>query len=676
MGNPAEETPLDGIAVEAEKQRREAEKRVAKRSDERGRKIDQIRTPGALSEADSPERVLSRIDRLSRYYPDVRPVSPAGVLAGRENALAAAGAILERVINTPDFVDVRYLEAGSRAARAIGRVDIRDGRGRLVGYGTGSLVSPRLLLTNHHVLPDAATAASSAVEFNYEDGVDGRPLLSVLFPLDPAGFFLADETLDFALVAVGSGERPLSDFGFNPLIPAEGKAIAGDFVSIVQHPRGEKKQVALRDNRIVDVLDNFLHYQADTEPGSSGSPVFNDQWEVVGLHHASVPAPEHTEFGGFVNEGIRVSRLLKFISGQQLPPAQKALVDQLPAPETVVIPGAVGSPVSVPAAGGTSVTVPVPLEVTVRLANGAGQAPPRVSEAIQIDPDYSDRPGYEPEFLGSGEQAVPLPTLAAELIPLAAINTLATAEPRYLLPYHHFTVAQNKERGLAFFTAVNIDGATSQRLKRERDRWAFDPRIPEDEQTGTKVYEGNDLDLGHLVRRLDPAWGDSKTVAKLANDDTFHLTNCTPQHKDFNRNKTSWAGLEDYVLEHADNLNFRVSVFTGPVLAPDDDEFNGVQLPRQFWKVVAMVKTDGDGGVLSATAYLLSQKELIEGLEVSPEAFSYAEYRTYQVPVRRVEDLTQLSFGSLANFDPLAQGEHEAAIAVANELEGVDDAVL
>jgi endonuclease G len=380
--------------------------------------------------------------------------------------------------------------------------------------------------------------------------------------------------------------------------------------------------------------------------------------------------------GGFVNEGIRVSRLLKFISGQQLPPAQKALVDQLPAPETVVIPGAVASPVSVPAAGGASVTVPVPLEVTVRLANGAGPATARVSEAIRIDPDYSGRPGYDPEFLGSGEQAVPLPTLAAELIPLAAINTLATAEPRYLLPYHHFTVAQNKERGLAFFTAVNIDGATSQRLKRERDRWAFDPRIPEDEQTGTKVYEGNDLDLGHLVRRLDPAWGDSKAVAKLANDDTFHLTNCTPQHKDFNRNKTSWAGLEDYVLEHADNLNFRATVFTGPVLAPDDDEFNGVQLPRQFWKVVAMVKTDGDGGVLSATAYLLSQKELIEGLEVSPEAFSYAEYRTYQVPVSRVEDLNQLSFGSLANFDPLAQGEHEAAIAVANELEGVEDAVL
>src|SRR4051794_35997149 len=106
MANAMAETQVDGIATEAEKQRSEAERRVAERSDERGRKIDQIRTPGAIAAADEPERVLSRIDRLSHYYPDVRPVSPAGVLAGRKDALEAAGAILERVINTPDFVDV------------------------------------------------------------------------------------------------------------------------------------------------------------------------------------------------------------------------------------------------------------------------------------------------------------------------------------------------------------------------------------------------------------------------------------------------------------------------------------------------------------------------------------------------------------------------------------------
>jgi len=268
---------------------------------------------------------------------------------------------------------------------------------------------------------------------------------------------------------------------------------------------------------------------------------------------------------------------------------------------------------------------------------------------IHIDPDYSKRRGYDSEFLGSGKHEVPLPSLPDELLPLAATNSLATSEPKYLLPYHHFTVVLNKERRLAFFTAVNIDGKLQRKPAREEDRWFFDPRVPREEQTGKDVYEKNPLDLGHLVRRLDPAWGSSAKTARLGNDDTFHFTNCSPQHKDFNRNKTSWAGLEDYILKNAANLRFKVNVFTGPVLAKDDDAYEGVQLPRQFWKVVTMVKQDGE---LSATAYLLSQKHLIEGLRPRDE-FSYGAYRTYQVRVTKVEKLSRLSFG-LVHADPLA----------------------
>jgi endonuclease G len=273
----------------------------------------------------------------------------------------------------------------------------------------------------------------------------------------------------------------------------------------------------------------------------------------------------------------------------------------------------------------------------------------RSADDIRIDPDYATRRGYDSEFLGTGEHAVPLPSLPKELAALTATNQLATSEPKYLLPYHHFTVVLNKERRLAFFTAVNIDGKLRQKPTRQNDRWFFDPRVPKEEQTGEKVYENNPLDLGHLVRRLDPAWGSSEKTAKLANDDTFHFTNCTPQHKDFNRNKTRWAGLEDYILTNAGNLHFKANVFTGPVLANDDDAYEGIQLPRQFWKVVTMVKKDRQ---LSATAYLLSQEHLIEGLRAR-EAFSYGEYKTYQVPVAKVEKLTRLSFG-LVHADPLA----------------------
>jgi endonuclease G len=542
-------------------------------------------------------------------------------------------------------------------------------------------VSPRLLLTNHHVLPDAGTAAASGIEFNFEDGIDGQPLQPKLFAFDPGAFFLADEELDFALVAVQGSPADLAPFGFNRMISAEGKAIAGDFVTIVQHPEGQRKQVALRDNRIVDVLDEFLHYETDTEPGSSGSPVFNDQWEVVALHHASVPAPEHPELGKFVNEGIRISRLLAFIGAQSYTDQQRALVSgllaTLGAPGSAAAQSGIAAVQSAPAAAQSApapsapvnelvtpspATLTVPLQITIT----AGEASPRAASAaaaapggaIVIDPDYSDREGYDPQFLGSAALEVPLPDLGAALAPLAAVNTMAASDPRYVLPYHHFSVVLNKERRLAFFTAVNIDGASGVRLHRAPDHWFFDPRVPLVEQTGEQVYTDNPLDRGHLVRRLDPAWGPSAAAAKTANDDTFHFTNCTPQHHDFNAGQTLWAGLEDYILDNADNIKFRVNVFSGPVLAADDDTYRGVQLPRQFWKVVAMAKQSGG---LSVTAYLLSQEALIKGLEVVPEAFSYGAYRTYQVPVRQVESITGLSFGAAADADPL--GQEEAALA-------------
>ncbi|MFC7110487.1 DNA/RNA non-specific endonuclease [Nonomuraea rubra] len=220
---------------------------------------------------------------------------------------------------------------------------------------------------------------------------------------------------------------------------------------------------------------------------------------------------------------------------------------------------------------------------------------------------------------------MPLPALHPELVPLAAINRHAAGGPAYVLDYHHFSVVMNRQRRLAFFTAVNIDGGTSLRIRRDPDRWIHDPRLPHTEQTGEEVYRDNPLDRGHLVRRLDPAWGASHAVAKSGNDDTFHFTNCSPQHKDFNQNQTTWAGLEDYILENADTRDLKATVFTGPVLAADDDPYRGVLLPRQYWKVVAMVKQNG---ALSATGYLLSQDHLIDGLEAVPG-----------VLLRRLQDL-------------------------------------
>ena len=266
-----------------------AARRVEARTTER---IDKVERMGAGGLADTPERLAKRADRLRRYQRGEQLRSaPVAVPVADSESMTVGGVDLEKVINSSDFVDIRYLEGGVAASRAVGRIDIRNAVGKVVGYGTGSMVSNQLVLTNHHVLPTADVARWSAVEFNYQDGIDGQPLQPKLFRLDPDRFFLADKELDFALVAVAADPTDLAAFGLNRLLDAEGKAVVGEFVTIVQHPKGEKKQISLRENRVVDLLDSFLHYETDTEPGSSGSPVFNDQWEVVALHHAVRPRP-------------------------------------------------------------------------------------------------------------------------------------------------------------------------------------------------------------------------------------------------------------------------------------------------------------------------------------------------------------------------------------------------
>lgn len=604
---------------------------------------------GGMAEADDPTRIRKRLARIARYYaPADAPSEPAesvddGVARTGE-LIEVPGANLEKIINAADFLGVRYLDDGVAASRAVGRVQIGVGTGQLAGYGTGSMVSPTLLLTNHHVLPDAQTARDSRIEFDYQDGPGGAAVEPRAFGLDPDRFFVADRQRDFALVAVTGSPDELRPFGFNRLTAEQGTVIIGEFVTIVQHPRGRKKQIVLRENKILDIPEGFVHYSADTEPGSSGSPVFNDQWEVVALHHASVPAPQQPDFGGFLNEGVRISSILAHLQAQSLSPDRRLLVDEMRGAREST------EPPDIPAIernsdGDGQLRLHVPLEITVRLGTAQQPlsvtasivVPSRDTEAITIDPDYSNRAGYDPAFLG---MAVPLP----------GIDTALTAASKELR-YHHFSVVMHRARRMALFTAVNIDGGSAQNPIRENDRWIRDPRIAADEQTDEAVYASNPLDRGHLVRRLDPAWG---PAAKAANDDTFHFTNCTPQHHDFNAGSTLWLGLEDYVLRSAQTNGIKVSVFCGPVLAADDPPYRGVALPRQFWKVVTIVTRDGR---LSSTGYLLSQAALLDEFAAGPEEFSYGAYRTYQVPVRRIAGLTALDFTAQIATDPLERIE-------------------
>jgi V8-like Glu-specific endopeptidase len=221
--------------------------------------------------------------------------APPELVALRLDHLAATSEItdLERLVGGDDLVSVSFLSRGVAAAATVGRISLDAAGGSPRGFGTGSLVSPRLLLTNHHVLDSAPAAAASLVELGYEEVTLGRRTPGEAFTLQPDALFVTDAALDFTLVAVSpvsAGGRALADYGHNRLIEQTGKVLVGEALNIVQHPDGRPKVVALRENELVTILDDFLHYRADTNPGSSGAPVYNDQWQLVALHHSGVPA--------------------------------------------------------------------------------------------------------------------------------------------------------------------------------------------------------------------------------------------------------------------------------------------------------------------------------------------------------------------------------------------------
>nr|WP_246188441.1 DNA/RNA non-specific endonuclease [Metabacillus lacus] len=511
------------------------------------------------------------------------------------------GQVFEKLIGGNDLFPVSYLESGLIAAKSVCRLQLRDAAGRTAGFGTGFLVAPSLLLTNHHVLSSEATAEWSIAEFNYELDTFMREKEKKSFRLQPDKLFLTDEELDFTLIAVeerASDGTLANEFGYLPLFPQKGKASAGEYVSIIQHPSGAAKAVAIRENKITDIFGDFLHYETDTLEGSSGSPVFNDSWTVVALHHAGVPDPD-TPGAFLANEGIRVSSIFQRISDKA---ASLSLEQQK------LVTGLIGD---------TSVEEQ-PLQMEV------GELSKKRYETAE---------GYIPSFLGP---EVPLPELQGVLLEDAA----KLKDGGILLDYTHFSIVMSMARRLAFYTAVNIDGSQLLDIKRSRDKWYFDPRISEAFQCGPDIYEANDLDRGHLVRRRDPVWGEK---AKEANEDTFHFTNCAPQHKHLNQK--TWLDLENYLLNGAENHKLKVSVFTGPVFRDDDPLYRGILIPQEFWKVAVMITNNGR---LSATAYLQSQKNLIKDFE-----FTYGEYKTYQVSILMIEKLTRLGFGKLKEHDPL-----------------------
>jgi endonuclease G len=279
---------------------------------------------------------------------------------------------------------------------------------------------------------------------------------------------------------------------------------------------------------------------------------------------------------------------------------------------------------------------------------------------VPFDSTYANRSGFVQEFLDPGKPAlaVHLPKLSDSLSQETAKLISAPGKNQDVLNYHGYSVVMHEKRRFAIYSAANVDFGGRYELARPADVWRLDPRISAEAQLGNFYYAGNQFDRGHLTRREDMEYGSTRLKALESAADTCHWSNCTPQHARFNQNRALWQGIERHLFEDGIQLDqFRAQVITGPVLSEGDPtwaKYPTIQYPVRYWKVVAAVTASGK---LFATAYVLDQTAVVGefGIEAAREV-PFDAYKTFQVPIKDVEQLTQLSFfsGPAANPVPLS----------------------
>lgn len=543
----------------------------------------------------------------------------------------------------------------------IGRVEVPSSP--ILPYaGTGFVVGQGLIATNRHVAQLFSQGLGLTIRYRAGDAtIDFKRQIDA--PDDDRAAYLSVRAVemihpywDMALLRVD--DLP-TDRMLRLSVKSPEELLDHNVVVIGYPARDERNDVALQDrifNRIYNVKRlqpgvirarariqsfentvNALTHDASTLGGNSGSAVIEiDTGEVVALHFAGEYLKAN--YAVPMHELARDSHVASRLNFEgTLPPTN----DWAPAWRSVE--------------GIDDST--------------SGATPLQAEEAIVVDPDYDNRPGYDPSFLETID--VPLPRVSKAMEQdTARVRSHKNGDP-FELAYYHYSVYMNKRRRTAWFSAANVDGDHRPDIgKRRGDRWYADPRILRSEQIGQEAFEPG-IDRGHLTRRQDTAWGDDVASATLANNDTFHFTNCSLQASHFNQGRDRWQGLEQFLLEqHARKERRRLVVITGPLFAANDpiyknDRMNySVRCPLQFWKICVLIRRDGTP---SATGFVLGQED-IQNLPGFEEAFDVA---ATQISVADLEERTGLDFGDIKKFDHFASGGAPGTL----ELPGVEGVV-
>jgi endonuclease G len=646
----------------------------------------------------------------------------------KQLAFAAAGVTAtyfqERKIGpTLDLDEYPPNDVARAAGVPVGRiVEIGDTGEVLEGFATGFVIAPGVIITNHHVFGGADECRGCGIQFGYELDADRRVVDGPVFGLDADRFFFTSEALDFSVVAVApasfGGDTRLDSVGSQHLAPALGKILVGQTVSIIQYPDGGPKKYGVRDNELLvpaEPNELYLQYTTDTLPGSSGSPAFNKDWEVVALHHSGVPEIKNgriqtisgrpwtkgmpdSDIHWVANEGVRVSKICDaLISAHVDPRFHDGWADliatfqedftMLPAMNTAPLP-----PAAADSPHGLSIVVNGSATFNFGAGASAGIGPAmlkadgvaRPAAAVEekklvFDPNYAARPGYREDFL---PVRIPLPGVGRP----RSGEILTDGGKPLLLHYHHYSLVMNKAHRLQMWSAVNADYTPAKRRKTRKEfgseTWAPDPRI-----AGAVQIEDQDLydpakkfDRGHIVARDDTAWGDTAREEVFANSDSYHWTNCTPQHEGFNRDVGQfhglWGELENHIRAQARNVGFRMSIFAGPILDDKHDikhDFGGgpLTVPARFWKVL-MVTEDAAGRKpqLRAYGFILDQLPAIQ--KYGLEKFDAGSLQVFQVKLADIVKASGVTLPTaVARADAMAGAPDEASRILIDSLDRV-----
>jgi V8-like Glu-specific endopeptidase len=306
-----------------------------------------ITLAGDMEEADVFEDALDRVMQVPARTPAPGPAVFRSPVAAPTLADANLDVQPEAMMAGSDqTVHVGFLKSGLIAARSVVKLLVHrheDGAGVYQAgdqpwlvNGTGWFIGPGLVITNHHVInarmtypvkePDASEldfrvqAESTMILYDYlkEDSPSYKVKTSAGALQAAAG----DRELDYAILRVPDGAQRRDPLRLRRhRIRKRLDQPLGTRVNVLQHPNGEPMRLGFRDNFVVLGDDKGLSYLTDTDLGSSGSPVCDDQWSVAALHSGSrsISADDITIRGRKVrreNHGISIRHILDHLRAE------------------------------------------------------------------------------------------------------------------------------------------------------------------------------------------------------------------------------------------------------------------------------------------------------------------------------------------------------------------------